>query len=87
VAIARALASNPGLLLCDEPTGAVDIETGQQVLKLLADLNDTLEKTVVLITHNRSIASIGHRVAEIRDGTIRSVTVNEHRKAVEQVQW
>jgi putative ABC transport system ATP-binding protein len=87
VAIARALASNPRLLLCDEPTGAVDLETGRQVLGLLAQLNESLGKTVVLITHNSAIAGIGHRVALIRDGAIHSIRANEPRTPVEQIRW
>jgi len=87
VAIARALASNPRLLLCDEPTGAVDLETSQQVLGLLAELNQSLHKTVVLITHNHAIAQIGDRVAVLRDGRICSVTTNDPPKRVDEVEW
>jgi putative ABC transport system ATP-binding protein len=87
VAIARALASNPRLLLCDEPTGALDLETSRQVLGLLVDLNRRLNKTVVLITHNSAIAGIGQRVAHISDGCIRRVAVNETPTPAEQVQW
>jgi len=87
VAIARALASNPRLLLCDEPTGALDLETSRDVLGLLVELNEKLGKTVVLITHNGAIAGIGHRVAIIRDGALSSVRVNEPRTPVEQVSW
>ena len=70
VSIARALAGNPRLLLCDEPTGALDLETSRQVLGLLLHLNQTLGKTIVLITHNSAIAQIGNRIALIRDGAI-----------------
>ncbi|MFP4056255.1 MAG: ABC transporter ATP-binding protein [Candidatus Brocadiia bacterium] len=87
VAIARALASNPRLLLCDEPTGSVDLDTGRQVLGLLVELNRQLAKTVVLITHNRAIAAIGHRIATLRDGVITEVRENESPTPVEQVQW
>jgi len=87
VAIARALASNPTLLLCDEPTGALDRDTSVQVLGLLVELNRKLGKTVVLITHNGAIAGIGHRVAHIADGAIRNVDVNERPVPVEQVRW
>ena len=87
VSIARALASNPKLLLCDEPTGALDIEMSRQVLALLVDLNRQLGKTVVLITHNGAIACIGHRIAHIRDGAIASVVVNEDPTPVEEVTW
>jgi putative ABC transport system ATP-binding protein len=87
VSVARALASNPRLLLCDEPTGALDLETSRQVLALLLDLNRTLRKTVVLITHNSAIAGIGDRVARMRDGAIYSMEVNEEPTPVEQVEW
>jgi len=87
VAIARALASNPRLLLCDEPTGAVDLETSRQVLGLLVKLNESLHKTVVLITHNHAIAQIGHRVAVLRDGRICSITTNDPPKRVDEVEW
>jgi len=87
VSIARALAGRPRLLLCDEPTGALDLEASRQVLGLLVGLNRDLKKTVVLITHNSAIAAIGHRVAHIGDGAIRSIDVNEHPKPVEQVEW
>ena len=87
VAVARALASNPTLLLCDEPTGALDLETSREILGLLVELNERLAKTVVLITHNGAIASICHRVAIIRDGALTSVRVNEQPTPVEQVRW
>jgi putative ABC transport system ATP-binding protein len=87
VAIARALASNPKLLLCDEPTGSLDIETSKQVLSLLVDLNRRLRKTVVVITHNGAISQIGNRVAELRDGAISSVRENPHPVPVEEVEW
>jgi len=87
VAIARALAGRPRLLLCDEPTGALDLETSRQVLGLLADLRRNFKKTVILITHNGAIAGIGQRVAIIRDGTIDSIRVNERPVPVEEVRW
>lgn len=87
VSIARALASNPTLLLCDEPTGALDLETSRQVLGILRSLQQDLGKTVVLITHNNAIASIGDRVATIRDGTIVSINENPEPTPVEKVEW
>lgn len=87
VSIARALAGNPRLLLCDEPTGALDQKTSRQVLGMLTRLNRTLAKTVVLITHNGAIAGLGDRIALIRDGTIASVQVNKSPTPVEQIRW
>ncbi|MHC4662165.1 MAG: ABC transporter ATP-binding protein [Planctomycetota bacterium] len=87
VAIARALASNPRLLLCDEPTGALDLENSRQILGLLVRLNRELGKTVILITHNSAISSIGDRVANMRDGTITSIRINDEPTPVEQVEW
>lgn len=87
VAIARALAGNPRLLLCDEPTGALDLETSRQVLSLLTNLNRDLGKTVVLITHNNAIAQVGDRVAVIRDGVIAEVRVNERPRSAEEIDW
>ena len=87
VSIARALASNPTLLLCDEPTGALDLETSREVLGILRSLQRDLGKTVVLITHNNAIASIGDRIATIRDGTIVSVKENPEPTPVEEVKW
>ena len=87
VSIARALAGNPRLLLCDEPTGALDVQTSKQVLGLLVNVSGNLGKTVVLITHNSAIAQLGNRVAQILDGTIDSIRVNENRTPVDKIQW
>ncbi|MCB2153496.1 ABC transporter ATP-binding protein [bacterium] len=87
VAIARALASNPPLLLCDEPTGALDLETSRQVLTLLLRLRNEMGKTVVLITHNNAIAGIADRVAHMRDGGIYSIEKNKNPTAPEDVVW
>ncbi len=87
VSIARAIAGNPRMLLCDEPTGALDLETSRQVLGLLTSLNRDLGKTVVLITHNGAIAGLGQRVASIRDGSIAAVKTNDHPTPVERIQW
>lgn len=85
VAIARAVAGNPRLLLCDEPTGALDIETGKDVLRLLKHLNEELRKTVVVITHNTAITGMADRVATMRDGHVVSIHVNESPKSVEEI--
>jgi len=87
VALARALAGDPRLLLCDEPTGALDLATSRQMLGLLRRLNRELGKTVVLITHNGAIAHIADRVAYIRDGGLHDIQVNEKPLAVEEITW
>ena len=87
VAIARAIAKNPAMLLCDEPTGSLDLQTGRRVLRLLADLNHRLGKTVVIITHNLAIAEIAHRVIHIGSGQVHEITENEHPIEPEEVVW
>jgi len=87
VAIARAVAKNPELLLCDEPTGALDFQTGIQVLRLLKDFNRDYKKTVAIITHNAGIGEMGDRVFHIRDGLIAKITTNDHPVAPEEVSW
>jgi len=87
VAIARAVAKNPELLLCDEPTGALDFETGKRVLRLLVDLNEKLGTTVIVITHNGALADVAHRVIHLRSGEVTETAVNEHRIAPEEVVW
>jgi putative ABC transport system ATP-binding protein len=87
VALARALASNPRLLLCDEPTGALDLATSRQMLGLLRRLNRELGKTVVLITHNGAIARIADRVAYMRDGALHNIQINEHPLPVAEITW
>ncbi len=87
VAIARALAKNPKLLLCDEPTGALDDSTGKQVLKVLSDLGRVKGKTVVIITHNSAITQMADRVVRVKNGTVVSVQTNEHPKSVEEIDW
>jgi len=87
VAIARALAKNPELLLCDEPTGALDFETGKLVLRLLVDLKRNLGKTVLLITHNAAIADVADRVVRLRSGEIHEMHANGHPIPPEEVVW
>ncbi|MCA9143411.1 MAG: ABC transporter ATP-binding protein [Planctomycetales bacterium] len=87
IAIARAVAGNPELLLCDEPTGALDFETGKKVLRVLLDLNRQLGKTVVVITHNSALAQVADRVIHLRSGEISSVEVNESPISPEEVEW
>lgn len=87
VAIARAVAKNPDLLLCDEPTGALDLKTGRHILSALVRLNRELSKTVLIITHNLAIAGISNRTVRIGSGTIAEVTVNSHQIAAEEVVW
>ena len=87
VAIARALAKNPKLLLCDEPTGALDYRTGKAILKLLQDTCFDTGKTVVLITHNSAFTAIDDRVIHIREGRVASVEVNEAPVSAEAIEW
>jgi len=87
VAIARALAKNPKLLLCDEPTGALDDATGKTVLKLLQDLSRKKGMTVVIITHNSAITEMADRIVRVRSGAIASVVKNEHAKPIEEIEW
>ena len=87
VAIARALAKNPALLLCDEPTGALDFATGKRVLRMLVDLKNQLGKTVVLITHNSAIAPVADRVVRLRSGQIVEVRENPSPVPPEEITW
>lgn len=87
VAIARAIAKNPKLLLCDEPTGALDYKTGKSILKLLQDTAKNLNTTVIIITHNGAIKDIADKVFELKDGTIVNSYVNEHPENVENIEW
>ena len=87
VAIARAIAKNPELLLCDEPTGALDFETGKKVLRLLVDLKDKLGKTVLIITHNAAIAEAADRVIRLRSGEVVEMHLNPHPKPPEDIEW
>nr|NIL96837.1 ATP-binding cassette domain-containing protein [Planctomycetales bacterium]NIM08521.1 ATP-binding cassette domain-containing protein [Planctomycetales bacterium]NIN07994.1 ATP-binding cassette domain-containing protein [Planctomycetales bacterium]NIN77123.1 ATP-binding cassette domain-containing protein [Planctomycetales bacterium]NIO34307.1 ATP-binding cassette domain-containing protein [Planctomycetales bacterium] len=87
VAIARALAKNPDLLLCDEPTGALDFVTGKRALRLLSDVARKMGKTVIIITHNTAIAEMADRVVHLRSGEIVSVDINPTPKEAEEIVW
>lgn len=87
VAIARALAKNPKLLLCDEPTGALDYETGKAILKLLQDTCRKSGMTVVIITHNSALTAMADRVVKIKNGTVASVSINENPESIENIEW
>ncbi|MDD3411876.1 MAG: ABC transporter ATP-binding protein, partial [Eubacteriales bacterium] len=87
VSIARALCKNPALLLCDEPTGALDSRTGLQVLSLLSDVCRKYDTTVAIITHNALIAPLANRVVRIRNGGVESVTLNPAPAKVEDISW
>ena len=87
VSIARALAKNPKLLLCDEPTGALDYNTGKAILKLLQDMCRERGMTVIVITHNQAIAPMADRVIKIKNGKVSSMTVNESPVSVETIEW
>ncbi len=87
VAIARALCKNPSLLLCDEPTGALDSETGRMVLKLLQDVGRDLSKTIMIITHNAAIVPAAQRVIRMKNGGIQEVTTNDAPVAMEEIVW
>lgn len=87
VAIARALAKNPKLLLCDEPTGALDYETGKQVLRLLQNTCHEMGTTVIVITHNSALAEMADRVIKINDAEVREVQINPDPKPVSDIEW
>ena len=87
VTIARALAKRPKLLLCDEPTGALYLETGKQILKILQDTARENGTTVVIITHNSAIAPMADRVIRINDAQVRSEELNDHPQSIEDIQW
>lgn len=87
VAIARALAKNPKLLLCDEPTGALDYNTGKAVLKLLQDTCRKEGMTVVVITHNHALTAMADRVITVKSGTVQKIERNEHIVPVEEIEW
>ena len=87
VSIARALAKNPEILLCDEPTGALDSETGVMVLKLLLSMARDMGKTIIIVTHNQNIAKMADVVVRVKNGKIKSCEKQDHPLAVEEVDW
>ena len=87
VAIARAVAKNPKLLLCDEPTGALDYQTGKSILRLLSQLCNEKKMTVIIITHNSTLAAMADRVIRIKNGRIESNEVNPTPKSIEDIEW
>ena len=87
VAIARALAKNPKLLLCDEPTGALDYQTGKAILKLLQDTGRSTGMTVIIITHNSALTAMADRVIRVKNGTVVSETVNDHPRNIAEIEW
>ncbi|CDE10789.1 aBC transporter ATP-binding protein [Clostridium sp. CAG:354] len=87
VAIARAIAKNPKLLLCDEPTGALDYKTGKQILKLLQDMSRKENMTVIIITHNGAIAPMADKVIKFKNGTAEDMIINENPTPIEEIEW
>ena len=87
VAIARAIAKNPTLLLCDEPTGALDYKTGKNILNILKKYSVDEKKTVIIITHNSSIAEAADKVIEIYDARVKRVTQNTNPKSIDEIEW
>ena len=87
VAIARAVAKKPKLLLCDEPTGALDYITGKQVLKVLQDMSVKENMTVIVITHNSALADMGNKVIHVKSGKITSVDINENPMNIEDIEY
>lgn len=87
VAIARAIAKNPKLLLCDEPTGALDYKTGKSILKLLQDMSRKEKMTVIIITHNTAIAPMADKVINFKNGTAESVVVNAEPVSIDDIEW
>ncbi|MCL2431657.1 ABC transporter ATP-binding protein [Candidatus Bathycorpusculum sp.] len=87
VAIARAIAKNPKILLCDEPTGALDSDTGQRIIALLQKTCKEMNMTTVLITHNTVIAEVADKIIKVKNGTVKSVVINENPKKAEEIVW
>lgn len=87
VSIARAVAKNPKLLLCDEPTGALDYITGKNILKLLHDMSRSERKTVIVVTHNAALKYMADKVIYIKNGAVESIEINSNPKSIEEIEW
>ena len=87
VAIARAIAKNPKLLLCDEPTGALDYQTGKAILGLLREMCDKYTMTVIVITHNSALAPMADRIIHLKNGQVASMNINERPKSIAEIEW
>lgn len=87
VAIARAVAKNPKILLCDEPTGALDYETGKQVLQILQDMSRKQKVTVIIVTHNAAVAPIADLVIRMHDAKVKSIEINDHPQNIADIEW
>lgn len=87
VAIARAIAKNPKLLLCDEPTGALDYKTGKQILKVLQDTCRKENMTVVIITHNSALSPMADKIVKFKNGSVEKVIINDRPKSIEEIEW
>ena len=87
VAIARAVAKNPRVLLCDEPTGALDYETGKQILKLLQDMCRLDNMTVIIITHNQAITPMADKIISFKSGSVSNIQINTNPTKIEEIEW
>ena len=87
MAIARAIAKNPKLLLCDEPTGALDYKTGKSILKLLQEMARKENMTVLIITHNGAVAPMADKVIHFKNGTAENITINEKSELIDNIEW
>ena len=87
VSIARAIAKNPKLILCDEPTGALDYITGKKILKLLQDLSRERRKLIIVVTHNAALKDMADKVIRIKSGRIESIKTNDNPKSIEEIEW
>ena len=87
VSIARAIAKNPKLLLCDEPTGALDYKTGKQILKLLSNTSKNEKMTIVIVTHNSAISEMADKVIKFKNGEVEDVIINKKPKDIEEIEW